>query len=1053
MSKFLSSKALQHVTSVETAASKQFQQQLELFSQKTDFMSSYVFDFRSIRLLVSRLHDILRDNDSQSNIISRFDEITKLVFAKILSDKTHNSGVSTAFAPSELPVNPCVVRKYYQHLAHQHSNLIPKRFSELNCSDSVIVKSVLALQSFNFASTQFDVKGLAYEEVVRNTFDKGDHQQFFTPPHIVDFIISACQSYIKGDICDPASGTGGFLSSIARHQINYSSLTSIEIDERLSWVSGINMLLHGAKNIRTVFLPSGGTLGEQAKQLFSCFDTIITNPPFGSDFTEANVLKTFELGSGKLSRRRGILFIERCHALLREKGTLAIILDEGVLNLSHATDVRQFIIKNFDIKAVISLPETAFMPYATVNASILIMSKKISNDRNYSVFFAKADKVGRKTSGDEDIRYEVDGKSYLNSDLPSILNAWHQYLNKSRVDESENIYIADVYSNCFQASNGYRIDFQYHHPSRRKSQELIASCIYPLKRLADICTEINVSVTPCKQLSGAIIRYTGLANIESNTGRFEQEPTPADSLKSSVKMYQPGDIIFAKMRPNLRKVVLMSFPESGFVSSECSVLTVKKEADGTYIIDPLILSVLLRSDFVYGQIRHLVTGIGRPRINSKELLEVMIPLPPKNVQEEIYLRYLSQQQKVDNLKSDIGSFLDRSQSMLASSVQELVSSFIGSPKTTSLMPIEKKQMVFTPESLRTFLKGESNPLDTLSWLTDFFLPEVVKRLNETDVRRRLGIYAGEKIPENERNLTDVRNRVSLIIEYELARLATRILEDYEIEDIFWSYVVANRFPDLEVRTSSGSRGLRVEVKCLQTIAEEKSANFDTLRKDIHPRTDFVIVFAWDWRADPEGVTWDRAPFIHHAYAFHASSLALLRDWYWLNCPPKDLGNGLQGFDLRYAVNCKGGKYNEEEGNYGKLLRIWQEGFQYEPPESDIVHRTIADYLAFKNGVIKAGLDTLAHLLLPGLSGNTEVVAVLYENEPVGWQSGEVCFLSSSAVSTQKKQNLVLSQLTVSKVYLLTDKYAWREFEYKKGKLTLKRTGKKPKRLIQENQTQ
>ncbi|MHC5770242.1 MAG: N-6 DNA methylase [Nostoc sp.] len=1046
MSKFLSSKALHSFNTVEINSPKQ----LELFSEKTSFMSSDLFDLRSIRLLVSRLHDILRDNDSQSNIINRFDEITKLVFAKIMSDKTHNNGASTPFSPSELPVNPCVVRKYYQHLAHQHSNVIPKQFSELNCSDSTIVKCVLALQSFNFASTQFDMKGLAYEEVVRNTFDKGDHQQFFTPPHIVDFIVSACQPYIKGDVCDPASGTGGFLSSIARHQINYSSLTSIEIDERLSWVSGINMLLNGAKNIRTVFLPSGGTLGEQAKQFFSCFDTIITNPPFGSDFTEPDVLETFELGSGKSSRRRGILFIERCHALLRENGTLAIILDEGVLNLSHATDVRQFMIKNFDLKAVISLPETAFMPYATVSASILIMSKKTSTDSNCSVFFAKADKVGRKTSGDEDIRYGNDGKSYLNSDLPSILNAWHKYLKEGQTHESENIYIDDIYSNFIKKNNGYRIDFQYHHPSRKKSQELIASCIYPLKRLADICTERNVSVIPCKELSGVIIRYTGLANIQSNTGRFEQDPTPADSLKSSVKMYQPGDIVFAKMRPNLRKVVLMSFAEPGFVSSECSVFTVKQEPDGKYLIDPLILSVLLRSDFVYGQIMHLVAGIGRPRINSKELLQVMIPLPPKNIQEEIHLRYLSQHQKVENLKSDIGSFLNRSQLMLTSSVQELVSSFIGSPKTTSPMPIENKQMVFTPENLRIFLKGESNPLDTLSWLTNFFLPEVVKRLNETDVRRRLGIYTGEKIPENERNLTDVRNRVSLIIEYELARLATRILEDHEIEDIFWSYVVANRFPDLEVRTSSGSRGLRVEVKCLQTIAEEKSANFDTLRKDIHPLTDFLIVFAWDWRYDPEDVTWDRAPFIHHAYAFHASSLALLRDWYWLNCPPNDLGNGLQGFDLRYAVNCKDGRYNEEEGNYGKLLRIWQEGFKYEPPESDLVRRTITDYLAFKNGVIKAGLDTLAHLFLPGLSGTTEVVAVLYENERVGWQSGEVCFLLSSAVSTQKKQNLVLSQLTVSKVYLLTDKYAWREFEYKKGKLTLKRTGKKPKRLIQAN---
>lgn len=1047
MSKLFPSKASPHNNPADkTIVSKFLQQRIGLPSETTNLSQIEILNLRSIRLLVSRLHDILRDCDSQSNIINRFDEITKLVFAKIMSDKTQGTNAIRPFSTIEISVKPRAVKKYYQDIARQYSSFIPKRFSQLDCSDNAIAKCVSALQSFNFEATQFDMKGLAYEEVVRNTFDKGDHQQFFTPPHIVDFIVSACQDYIKGDVCDPASGTGGFLSSIARHQINYASLTSIEIDERLSWVSGINMLLHDAKNIRTVFLPAGGTLSNEASQFSSCFDTIITNPPFGSDFTDPSLLQIFELGMGRSSRRRGILFIERCHALLREQGTLAIILDEGVLNLSHATDARQFIIKNFDLKAVVSLPETAFMPYATVNASILIMSKKTSTDSNRLVFFAKADKVGRKTSGDEDVCYSAEGRNHLNSDLPSILKTWKVYLKDNELNESENLYLTNIFNNFDKERNGYRLDFQYHHPSRNKSQELIASCTYPLKRLGEICIERNISLVPYKELAGTIIRYTGLANIEVNTGRSQQVPTPADSLKSAVKMYYSDDVVFAKMRPNLRKVALMSFTEPGFVSSECSIFVVKKNADGAPLIDPLILSILLRSDFVYGQIVHLVAGIGRPRINSKELLQVTIPLPPKDIQEEIRCQYLSQYQKAENIKSDAENLLVRSQLMSVWSVQKVISSFTGSQEILP-MPIENQNIVFAPESLRNFLKGESIPLDTLSWLAESFLPEIVKRLNETDVRRRLGIYAGEKIPENERNLTDVRNRVSLIFEYELARLATRILEDCGIEDIFWSYVVANRFPDLEVRTSSGSRGLRVEVKCLQTIAEEKSANFDTLRKDIHPQTDFVIVFAWDWRYDSKDVAWDRAPFVYQAYVFHASSLALLRDWYWLNCPPDDLGDGLQGFDLRYAVNCKQGKYNEEEGNYGKLLRIWQKGFKYEPPMSDLVRRTIADYLAFKSEVIKAGLDTLAHLLLPGLSGNFEVASVVYQNERIGCQSGEVCFLLTSAIPNRKQQKLLLSQLPVSKVFLFSDKYAWNEFEYKEETLTKKRSGKKPKQLI------
>ncbi len=348
--------------------------------------------------------------------------------------------------------------------------------------------------------------------------------------------------------------------------------------------------------------------------------------------------------------------------------------------------------------------------------------------------------------------------------------------------------------------------------------------------------------------------------------------------------------------------------------------------------------------------------------------------------------------------------------------------------------------------IREYLTGQREPLQTLAWLRETFLPVVINDLNSIDVRRRLGIYEGEKIPENERNLTDVRNRVSLIIEYEMARVATRILEHAEIQDVFWSYVVANRFPDLEVRHISGRRGLRVEVKCLQTLAEEKSANFDTLRKDIHPNTDFLVVFLWEWRHDPTEITWDRAPQIVKVYVFHAASLAHLRDWYWLNKPPRTLGDGLQGFDLRYAVNCTNGKYNEEEGNYGKLLRIWQEGFEYEPRKSDMMEQTISDYLVFKTDAIVSGLDTLANTFLPGLSGDVEVAPIIYHDIRVGWKAGKTAFLMKSHLSKRDDKQAILTLASCERVYLLSDKYAWVEYHYEDATLKEVRRGSKPKRL-------
>jgi hypothetical protein len=368
-------------------------------------------------------------------------------------------------------------------------------------------------------------------------------------------------------------------------------------------------------------------------------------------------------------------------------------------------------------------------------------------------------------------------------------------------------------------------------------------------------------------------------------------------------------------------------------------------------------------------------------------------------------------------------------------------------------------MTLTAEELRKFFATLTEPLDILEWLQSRFIVAVRTVFNSDDVRRRLGLYAGDRIPDNERNLTDVRNRVSLIVEYELARISTRLLEEAKVKEIFWSYVVANRFPDLEVRDSEGKRHLRIEVKNLQSVAEEKSANFDTLRKDVHPQTDFLVVFLWEWKAD-DGKPWDRAPFIHNVFVFHASSLALLRDCYWLNSPPTTLGDGLQGFDLRYGINCRNGKYNEEEGNYGKLLRLWQKDFGHAPPMTPILERTAKDYHSFQEEVIVRGFETIAAIHLPKLSGDAPMKEVLFSGKRVGFNAGNYVFLLDYLIQDEEEAKEYVAAAVASRVVRFTSQYAWKEVSAAKTeagrktkkvriKLTKVREGRKPKHLQKE----
>jgi restriction endonuclease S subunit len=98
---------------------------------------------------------------------------------------------------------------------------------------------------------------------------------------------------------------------------------------------------------------------------------------------------------------------------------------------------------------------------------------------------------------------------------------------------------------------------------------------------------------------------------------------------------------------------------------------VRRDGDENPIIDPLVLSILLRSDFVFGQIMHQVAGIGRPRIAVKDLKQIRIPLPSPEVQRALRQAYLKTQQTYSNLKKQAEQLIRRAESMEKQAVENV----------------------------------------------------------------------------------------------------------------------------------------------------------------------------------------------------------------------------------------------------------------------------------------------------------------------------------------------------------------------------------------------
>jgi len=80
---------------------------------------------------------------------------------------------------------------------------------------------VRLLERYNLSDTSEDIKGIAFERFLGRTF-RGEIGQFFTPRTIVEFMIRMLEPKEGDIICDPASGSGGFLIrffEIVRQQI------------------------------------------------------------------------------------------------------------------------------------------------------------------------------------------------------------------------------------------------------------------------------------------------------------------------------------------------------------------------------------------------------------------------------------------------------------------------------------------------------------------------------------------------------------------------------------------------------------------------------------------------------------------------------------------------------------------------------------------------------------------------------------------------------------------------------------------------------------------
>ncbi|WP_448169115.1 restriction endonuclease subunit S [Streptococcus hyointestinalis] len=133
-----------------------------------------------------------------------------------------------------------------------------------------------------------------------------------------------------------------------------------------------------------------------------------------------------------------------------------------------------------------------------------------------------------------------------------------------------------------------------------------------------------------------------MEDIEKETGRLLRKnyKTEKSSYKSNKVSFSQNAVLYAKLRPNLKKVIVAD--EDGFATTELIPIKLFGNTSPEYIKHCMV------SPFYYFNIIQSVYGVKMPRVNSTFLSTTLIPLPPLAEQKRIVAQIEKALAKVDD---------------------------------------------------------------------------------------------------------------------------------------------------------------------------------------------------------------------------------------------------------------------------------------------------------------------------------------------------------------------------------------------------------------------
>lgn len=345
---------------------------------------------------------------------------------------------------------------------------------------------------FNESTTRHTF-GDIYEQILKDLQGAGRAGEFYTPRAATQFAVDMVDPQLGEIVLDPACGTGGFLTVAYEHQRPHAD-TATKLADLKASIRGVekkslphllcvtNLMVHGIE------VPSGIRHGNTLAKPLRDYgpkdqvDVIVTNPPFGGmeeDGIEGNFPAEFR------TRETADLFLVLVMELLKDGGRAAIVLPDGTLfGEGIKTRIKQRLLAECNLHAIVRLPKGVFAPYTTIKTNILFFTKGRPTEHTW--FYEHPYPAGAKS-------YSKTKPMRIEEFAPE--KAW--WTDRQETDQAWRVSAADL------AARGFNLDL----PNPNVVDAAHEDPDVLLKRYEEAATKVDAAREAlCTALAAALLR-------------------------------------------------------------------------------------------------------------------------------------------------------------------------------------------------------------------------------------------------------------------------------------------------------------------------------------------------------------------------------------------------------------------------------------------------------------------------------------------------------------------------------------------------------------------